>query len=278
MKRILFTVLFCIGVLFLVQILRSTRPSPYPPRAEILIFSPHPDDAALCCAGVIQQAIGNHKTVLIVDVTNGDDFASAAGKLVNKSLSSLTSADMIRFAGIRQKEELDALNILGMPRENILFLAYPDGMLDEVYAATTARFHALPHTYTTYKALVTDYHSKLYHVFAPYTKLSVTADITDIIQKSLPSEIYVTSDKDTAMDHVITNKLVVEATRSIGYQGKLFTYIIHGTDNQNNPTTIVSLTPREMTKKHEALAIYKTQFLMNDFPLFSFAKNTEIFW
>ena len=39
----------------------------------IVIFAPHPDDEALCCAGVIYAAEAQGDVVWVVVVTNGDD-------------------------------------------------------------------------------------------------------------------------------------------------------------------------------------------------------------
>lgn len=257
---------------------------PYPGHADILIFSPHPDDATLCCAGVIQQALAKKRSVLVVDITNGDDFASAAAKLFSKQRQSLTPKDMIRFASIRQTEDLKALKILGLPSRQVIFLGYPDGALDDVYRADKdPYFHKLTGLYTTYTARLRDYHSAVHRIPAAYTKLSALADITEIIQRTNPSQIYVTSSADQALDHQAAFWFVRDAIVGARYTGKIFTTIIHPSNEASGSvvgaTPIqIPLTPEQMQVKHAALEKYQSQLILNDFPMFSFVKNEEIFY
>lgn len=282
-KRLLILVLI-LGAGIVGLVVSKLRTTPYPPHADILIFSPHPDDAALCCAGVIQQALAKQKTVLVVNITNGDDFASAAAKLFSKPQQSLTKNDMIRFAGIRQTEDLKALRILGLSSRQVIFLGYPDGALDDVYHAENAPyFHKLTKAYTTYTARVRDYHSAVHRIPAAYTELSVLADITEIIQRTNPSEIYVTSGNDQALDHQAAFWFVRDAVRGARYTGNIFTAVIH-TPKETSDSVIgagpiqIPLTPEQMQVKRAALEKYQSQLILNDFPIFSFVKNEEIFW
>lgn len=257
------------------------RRASFPPHADIVVFAPHPDDAVLCCAGVIQQAIVQGKKVLVIDITNGDDFASAAAQVFGKPQQSLTPKDMIRFARIRQTEELRALRVLGLVPANVIFLGYPDGGLDDVYRAQNEPyFHPLTQKYATYEARKPDYHSSLHRIPALYTQAYALADITEIIQKTNPSEIYVTSDMDEALDHRAAFWLVRDSLRSLRYAGRLSTAVIHGADRPHlpSPASRIPLTNQQMENKRKAIAAYRSQLDMHDFPFASFVKSEEIFW
>lgn len=265
------------------------------PRADVLIVSPHPDDAVLCCGGLIRQKLRAGQSVIIVNMANGDDFRESAASVFGKSASRLQPADMIRYAGLRQREDVMALNALGVPRSNILYLAYPDGSLSDLYDATgSAIFHKAVNHYETYKALLKDYHSNFYGIPGSYTKQTALADITDIIRRTSPAEIYVSGPPDTAPDHLAAYRFVRDATTSLRYTGKLYTYVVHADRwpnppyiTQNDPFIIpgkwpeplrVPLSSRDITRKLYALDFYTSQLRMRDFPYYGFVKNEEVFW
>jgi LmbE family N-acetylglucosaminyl deacetylase len=88
----------------------------------ILIFTPHPDDDTFCCAGTLALLAKAGNNVRIVIYTN-DDKGSYDPEMTSE-----------RLAGIRMREEEAACQILGIPKENISWLEYHDGMLE--YANT----------------------------------------------------------------------------------------------------------------------------------------------
>src|SRR5713226_8558742 len=78
----------------------------------ILVFTPHPDDDTFCCAGTLALLAQNGNRVQIVIYTNDDkgsyDLDMTSGRL----------------ARIRKAEEEEACRILGIPKENILWLQF----------------------------------------------------------------------------------------------------------------------------------------------------------
>ena len=87
---------------------------------SILLFTPHPDDDTFCCAGTLALLAKNRNTVRIVIYTN-DDKGSYDPEMTSE-----------RLARIRKAEEEQACGILGIPKENIVWLQYHDGMLEYV--------------------------------------------------------------------------------------------------------------------------------------------------
>lgn len=77
---------------------------------KVVIFSPHPDDETIGAGGYIVQSIKNGSTVYIVLVTDGNKHG-----LEKK----------------RYEEFEKATYILGIPKENLVFLNYPDGKLQK---------------------------------------------------------------------------------------------------------------------------------------------------
>jgi len=85
----------------------------------IVYFSPHPDDE-LCSSGTLSILTKNGNKVYIVIYTNG-----------NKGTHDMDLTSE-KLAEIRKQEDISANKIVGVPKENIFFLGYDDGMLEYV--------------------------------------------------------------------------------------------------------------------------------------------------
>src|ERR1700693_2310484 len=81
----------------------------------ILLFTPHPDDDTFCCAGTL-ALLAKKNTVRIVIYTN-DDKGSYDPEMTSE-----------RRARIRKAEEEESCRIVGIPKQNIQWLQYHDGM------------------------------------------------------------------------------------------------------------------------------------------------------
>lgn len=88
----------------------------------ILLFTPHPDDDTFCCAGTLSMLQKRGNNIHIFIYTN-DDKGSYDLDMTSE-----------RLARIRMKEEEDSCKVLGIPKQNIHWLEYHDGMLE--YANT----------------------------------------------------------------------------------------------------------------------------------------------
>jgi LmbE family N-acetylglucosaminyl deacetylase len=84
----------------------------------ILLFTPHPDDDTFCCAGTLALLQRGGNRIHIVIYTNDDKGSNDLD---------MTSE---RLARIRKAEEEEACRLLGIPKENIHWLQYHDGMLE----------------------------------------------------------------------------------------------------------------------------------------------------
>jgi len=207
-----------------------------PDHADVVIFAPHPDDATLCCAGVIQQAQKAGQSVLVVNITNGDDFASAAAILSHISPQKLRPMDYQYLGMRRQTEELHAMHTLGLLTDHVVFLGYPDGYLPDLLAAETEPvLNKETLRSATYGLRRQDYHSNTHGNPALYMKQNAINDIAEILTRTKPSVVYVTNPHDTAPDHNAAYWLVYEAIKQTQYPGELRTYVIHAPDWPNPP-------------------------------------------
>jgi LmbE family N-acetylglucosaminyl deacetylase len=97
-----------------------------PPRIDqikgktILLFTPHPDDDAFCCGGTLALLTRNGNNIRIVIYTN-DDKGSYDPDMTGE-----------RLARIRKAEEEEGNRILGIAKENLLWMGHHDGLLEYV--------------------------------------------------------------------------------------------------------------------------------------------------
>ena len=87
--------------------------------AYAMVVTPHPDDAEYGIAGTVARWVKEGKDVVYVVCTNGD-----------KGTSDINMKPEV-LAKIREKEQLDAANVLGV--REVIFLRHPDQGLEDTY-------------------------------------------------------------------------------------------------------------------------------------------------
>ncbi len=85
--------------------------------ADILVITPHPDDAEFGAAGTVARQVRNGRQVVYVVCTNGDKGTTDINLKPD------------RLALIRQKEQNAAADVLGV--REVLFLGHPDQGLED---------------------------------------------------------------------------------------------------------------------------------------------------
>jgi LmbE family N-acetylglucosaminyl deacetylase len=86
----------------------------------ILVVTPHPDDETFTSGGTLALlARGNNRIIVLIYTS---DNAGSRDPTMTKE----------RLAAIRKAEEERACEILGIPKENIVWLGHDDGMLEYV--------------------------------------------------------------------------------------------------------------------------------------------------
>ena len=268
MNRIKRTIIV-IGAIALIAVMFSPLFRPTSAKStDILIVSPHPDDAALCCGGLIQQSIALGKTVRVVNVTDGEGYKEAAALLAHIQEDNIKPDDFLALGSARQSEERQAMTQLGIPSSSIAFLGYPDGFLDEVMKNEGSPPFTSPFTNLS-KTLGTNH---------PFTRASAVADIATLISSLKPAQIIIPARTDDALDHVVTNLFVTDAMKLTEYSGTLLRYVIHSASQSAAPIFRVSLTDAQIKKKKEAIEAYASQTAIDGDYLRSFARADEIFY
>lgn len=86
-------------------------------KTDVLVITPHPDDAEFGAAGTVVNLVRQGKTVVYIVCTNGD-----------KGTESM-DCEPEELARVREKEQWEAAQILGV--EEVVFLRHPDQSLEE---------------------------------------------------------------------------------------------------------------------------------------------------
>src|SRR5438477_4906162 len=92
------------------------------PSVDILVFAPHPDDAELCCGGLLLKAAHARKKIAVVDITRGE--MATRGSVATRKKEAAAATRMLRLHA----------------REN---LGLPDGHLRDDDTLRTALVNSL---------------------------------------------------------------------------------------------------------------------------------------
>lgn len=144
---------------------------------KVMVIVPREDDDLLISGQVLPPMYKNGADVRVVFATNGD-----------KRVSAYT----------RQSEACNALEKLGIPREKVIFLGYPDGT--QLYVGKKAFSFSSGWDHTYAGKGFKDYHFDRFGTHAKYTAENMVDDIESVVLEYRPDYI-LAIDFDTHTDH-----------------------------------------------------------------------------
>lgn len=144
---------------------------------KVMVIVPLEDDDLLISGQVLPPMYKNGADVRVVFATNGD-----------KRVSAYT----------RQSEACNALEKLGIPREKVIFLGYPDGT--QLYVGKKAFSFSSGWDHTYAGKGFKDYHFDRFGTHAKYTAENMVDDIESVVLEYRPDYI-LAIDFDTHTDH-----------------------------------------------------------------------------
>jgi LmbE family N-acetylglucosaminyl deacetylase len=149
---------------------------------KIIVFAPHPDDETLGCGGTIAKKIAEGYEVFAVVLTDGRF-------LLLKGVGIDCEPTPEQVKEIRRGEVLRATKILGVPKENVIFLDFIDGTLGE-------------------------------------NEKAVEEKVAAMLEKYAPSEVYFPFERDGHPDHQAANHIVRRAVKRLGIKPAMYKYMI----------------------------------------------------
>lgn len=199
-------------------------------QTRLLVVAPHCDDETLGCGGLIHDVVQAGGQVFAVFMTNGDGFTVATEEQFHRI--SLTNADYVNSGYTRQIEALQALHLLGMPKNQIVFLGYPDRGLKSMWMDYWDSNQPYQSRYTGSNHSP---YNNSYQKDAPYVGQAVLGNLEQLMLAFQPDLILAPHPSDEHPDHAATWAFVAASFAKLSSNGilsgaKLYTYLIHRGD------------------------------------------------
>ena len=260
-----------------------------------MILAPHPDDEAIACAGVIQQALKAGAKIKIVYLTNGDHNELAF--IVYEKRITMRQGEFVHMGKVRQQESIAAMKSLGLSENDLVFLGYPD-------YGTFNIFSQYWQTKKPFRDRLTRI-SRVPYKDTPsygdtYCGENILSDLSSQILDYKPDRIFVSHPADVNVDHKSLYLFLQVALSDLEGRipaPKIHPYLVHcvGWPKPRNYHPELELYPPdkftgsqiswsradlsfgELDKKYQAILFYKSQTQSSGFYLFSFARENELF-
>lgn len=269
--------------------------APFKKSDRLLILAPHPDDEAIACGGVIQQAKKSGAEIKIVYLTNGDHNQFAF--IVYEKRLTFRKGEFLHMGQVRSKEAIKAMKLLGLSPSNLVFLGYPD-------FGTFSIFSKYWQKGAPFKSMLTRVSSVPYKndfsFGASYIGESILNDLEKIILGYKPTMVFVSHPADANLDHKALYLFLQIALRDLKDKmsaPQVYPYLIHASGwpkprryhpelNLDPPKNFTGsqinwlklpLSPQELERKRRAILCYRSQTQTSAFYLLSFARRNELF-
>ncbi|MFH0827782.1 MAG: PIG-L family deacetylase [Candidatus Omnitrophota bacterium] len=260
---------------------------------RVLILAPHPDDETLGAGGVIQRARSAGARVRVVCYTNGDHNELAF--IVYEKRLTFRTGEFLHMGSLRRKETIEAMASLGIPREDMIFMGYPDwGTL-----AILTQFWQAPKPYWSLLTRLSkvSYPDAL-SPGAPFVGESILKDLKSVIESFRPTKVFVSHPADTNRDHqslYLFTRIALWDLEEKLIPPEIYPYIIHviGWPKPRGHHLDLALKPpdklagvswkqlilsdEEAKKKQTLVDFFKTEIECNPPYLYSYARKNELF-
>ena len=219
---------------------------------KILVFAPHPDDETFGCGGTIAKRVSEGYEVVVVLITDGK-------RAFDKFFTETFSLSETKIIQLRKTEIINAMKVLGVTAENIIFLNFGDGELNKDFD-------------------------------------DVALKICKLLKEIKPEEIYFPFEKDAHPDHRVASLIVQNCIKKLNFSTNAYMYSISGKSALVNLTFLKLINTLRhklifvditdfLPQKEAALREYKSQinktFNGQDQPVVPnserFLKKTEMF-
>ena len=272
---------------------------------RVLVLAPHPDDETIGCAGVMIHALKSGAEVKVVYLTNGDNNIFSIlfyyPLLFPLRLFTMTEFDFLNLGRQRQEEAIKAMAILGVKKENLVFLGYPDHGTDQMFVYNWGRNKP-------YRSMFGKQTRVPYRESESYKKEfkgnNVLGDLKKIVLDYKPTRIFVSHPADFNGDHwalYLYLQIVLADLSDEMPEPQVFPYLVHlprwplpqhyHPELRMEPPAQhffddltpsvkwkqVRLSPEEIEKKHAAMLAYNSQTRISAFYLLSFVRQNELF-
>ncbi len=275
------------------------RRTPAPNTSDrILLVVAHNDDELLAAGGYLASAVQAGSEVTVVILTNGDGNKFSAAVLGRRFRP--RPNDFIREGRIRQAESVTALGRLGIDRNHVIFMGFPDRGLSFLLTPNWSRNSPYRSPFT--RASSPPYPDVYRATSSRYSGEDLLINLAEVISQVRPTVVLMHSDLDEHPDHKAVHAFVTMAldrdARLLNLSPQRYTFVIHADEFPRPlryaPTALLvpperlrnqaqwlmfELSPALVELKRDAIRAYRTQYespylrlLLN-----SFIRRNELF-
>jgi LmbE family N-acetylglucosaminyl deacetylase len=274
------------------QVTRATR---------LLVFAPHPDDEVLGAGGLIRRVTAAGGRVHIVYLTSGDGFPEGVEteEGISPRVAHLKPRDYQEYGALREQEARSALASLGVRRQALSFLGFPDEGLCELastYLSAKAKAFQSPYTGRISPPLTEQVVRGV-----RYRGYDLRRELERVVIAFGPTLVVAPHPQDDHPDHCSTHIFLKEALDALSRAGRvrprILHYLVHfrqwPLDDANDGTgvlqpprnfppaegqwTSLTLTQEEVGAKRDALQLYRSQMLVIGRFMHGFERDNELF-
>ncbi|MBX6350029.1 MAG: PIG-L family deacetylase [Clostridia bacterium] len=258
---------------------------------RLLVVAPHPDDETLGAGGIIQRTLAAGGQATVVVLTAGDAFRRAALDLSGHVEPS--PRDYLALGERRLGESRAAAAILGLRREDVVLLGFPDQGLLPIWD----RFWDPAHPYRSPRTGADRVPYPLPDQGTPYDAPDLVELLWDVVRAARPTVVVAPYPLDGHPDHRAAYDFALFALARAGRPDlPLLTYVVHHgmwpgrlgarpASPLAPPPDLVrrtawvrlGLTTAEADRKLRAIEAYSSQMRVMGPWLESFARTDEVF-
>jgi LmbE family N-acetylglucosaminyl deacetylase len=266
----------------------------FSPDDRILILAPHPDDEVLGCAGIIQTAVAQKLPLKIVFLTYGDN--NEWSFLVYRMHPVFYPGAVKKMGIIRHDEAVAADTFLGVDKDQLVFLGYPDFRTIQIWYAHWGDKRQPERSMLTRSETVP--YKDAFRFGAAYKGEEILSDLDTILRDFKPTKIFVSHPADHNGDHQSLYLFLRVALWDLAPEVKpeVYPYLIHLSrwpeprgkhfDKWLEPPAPLRnkivwrnhpLSHEEVAKKYQAIGMHRSQYRSSPVYLSSFVRPNEIF-
>jgi len=198
----------------------------FPPvssRTRLLVIAPHPDDETVMAGGLIQRVLENQGKVEIVYLTNGD--GSRTTIIQEDKKVDLSPTEFIALGQTRIEEAAKAAGILGVRRDKIFFLGFPDQGLTKIYHRNFSQADGIGSSATTKVDHVS--YSDAYRPGQAYYGSNLLNDVKEIVIAFKPNIVVTGHPRDNHPDHRISFTIIEKLRSELDPHCKIYSSLTH---------------------------------------------------
>ena len=179
------------------------------PTSSVVVVGAHPDDAVRACGGVMLRALAARATVTVLAGTDGAALFGKPG-----------IPDGRKTARVRKAEQVRGLRKLGVKRESVFFLGFPDGGI-----AKLRHGHRTSRAEPYFCPWLCSNHSEKdsYGPRLPFNGEALLTLLSDVLRAIAPTHVFTHHVRDKHPDHRGVTWFVRKALRDMVDEGHLET-------------------------------------------------------